>query len=91
MDRFIFNTQFIESEDAKKRYKHEDEQGSFRWDNVGAPGKSGYFYDLGFGEKMPKNGYRMPKETALQMIEEGKLKLKKGVVPEQKRYIKNDA
>ena len=43
-----------------------------------------------FGEKMPKNGYRMPKETALKMIEEGTLKLKKGVVPEQKRYIKKE-
>ena len=90
-DKFIFNTQYVEmGKQAKAHYRNEDENGIFRWDNCGAPGKKGYSYDLGYGEKMPGNGYRMPKEKALQMIKDGTLRVEKDKVPVQKRYLKND-
>jgi len=88
---FIFNPDLVEmGKDARAHYRNEDSKGIFRWDNCGAPSKKGYVYDLGFGEKMPSNGYRMPKETALEMIKNETLKVEKGKVPVQKRYLKND-
>ena len=90
-DKFIFNTQYIEmGKQAKAHFRNEDENGIFRWDNCGAPGKKGYSYDLGYSEKMPSNGYRMPKEKALQMIKDGTLKVEKDKVPVLKRYLQNE-
>ena len=88
---FIFNPDLVEmGKDARAHYRNEDSKGVFRWDNCGAPSKKGYVYNLGFGEKMPSNGYRMPKETALEMIKNETLKVEKDKVPVQKRYLKND-
>ena len=39
---------------------------------------------------MPSNGYRMPKEKALQMIKDGTLKVEKDKVPVLKRYLQNE-
>lgn len=75
------------SEGGLKPYKYEDENGRFRWRDCSNPGGSGYIYDLGCGEKVPTNGYRMPKATALQWIEEGKLKVEKDRVPCVKQYL----
>jgi adenine-specific DNA-methyltransferase len=74
-------------EGGLKPYKYEDEYGKFRWTDVSNPGGAGYRYDLGYDEKMPSNGYRMPYVTALNWIKEGKLKVEKGKVPCIKRYI----
>lgn len=68
-------------------YKYEDENGKFQWAPCDNPGGGGYSYDLGFDEKQPKNGYRMPKETALKWMKEGKLKVEKEKVPRVKKYI----
>lgn len=88
---FIWNIDFVEmGKDAKAHYRNEDINGVFRWDNCGAPGKKGYIYDLGYGEKMPSNGYRMPFETAQEMIKTGMLRVEKDKVPVLKRYMKND-
>ena len=90
-DNFIWNTQFVEmAKDSKAHYRNEDENGIYRWASVVAPGRQGYVYELGYGEKLPNKGYRMPKEKALKMIEEGLLKVEKGKVPVQKRYLQNN-
>ena len=68
-------------------YKYEDEKGRFRWTDCSNPGGGGYTYDLGVGEKMPKNGYRMPYDTAVKWMADGILKVEKGKVPCIKRYI----
>jgi adenine-specific DNA-methyltransferase len=68
-------------------YKYQDEKGRYCWDNCSNPGGGGYVYDLGYGEKIPTSGYRMPKETALRWIEEGMLKVASGKVPCLKRYM----
>jgi adenine specific DNA methylase Mod len=87
-DNFIWNEAFQEiSTGGLKPYKYEDKNGRYRWDNSSNPGKTGYVYDLGFGEKIPKNGYRMPKERALEWIETGILKVEEGKVPCIKRYL----
>ena len=54
---------------------------------VDNPGGGGYVYDLGYGEKAPTGGYRMPFETALRWIENGELVIEKGKVPNRKLYI----
>ena len=87
-NNFIWNESFQEmAEGALKLYKNEDLNGKFTWDNSSNPGKTGYIYDLGYGEKMPRNGYRMPKETAEEWIKIGKLKVEAGNVPRIKRYL----
>jgi adenine-specific DNA-methyltransferase len=68
-------------------YKHQDEKGRYKWGDASNPGGGGYVYSLGFGEKVPSGGYRMPKETALQWITEGRLRVEAGRVPAIKRYI----
>ena len=71
----------------KYRYNDDDGKGTYRLDNVVSPSaSSGYYYDLGLGEKQPDNGYRMPEERALEWIEAGTLVVKKGKVPMRKRY-----
>ena len=71
----------------KYRYNDDDGKGTYRLDNVVSPSaSSGYYYDLGLGEKQPENGYRMPEERALEWIEAGTLVVKKGKVPMRKRY-----
>ena len=91
IESFTFNPDYIEmGKDARAHYRNQDEKGIYRWDNCGAPGKKGYVYDLGFGEVMPRNAYRMPKEKALEMIEDGRLKVEANKVPVQKRYLKNE-
>ena len=88
---FTFNPDYIEmGKDARAHYRNQDEKGIYRWDNCGAPGKKGYVYDLGFREVMPRNGYRMPREKALEMIEDGRLRVEANKVPVQKRYLKNE-
>ena len=84
----IWNDSFQSYEEGGlKPYKYQDEGGRYRWTDVSNPGGGGYIYDLGFGEKTPKNGYRMPKETALRWLKEGKLKVEKDKVPCIKRYM----
>jgi adenine specific DNA methylase Mod len=87
-NNYIWNEVFQEmSEGGLKPYKFEDENGKFRWTDSSNPGKKGYTYDLGYGEKLPKNGYRMPKERALEWIKDGILKVEKDKVPCIKRYL----
>ncbi len=75
------------NEGGLKPYKYQDEIGRYRWTDSSNPGKKGYIYSLGFGEKMPKNGYRMPKETAQKWLKTGILKVEKDKVPCIKRYL----
>ncbi len=90
-DNYIWNEVFQEmSEGGLKPYKYEDEQGRYRWTDSSNPGKKGYVYDLGYGEKLPKNGYRMPKERAIEWIESGILKVEKDKVPSIKRYLNEE-
>ena len=71
----------------KYRYNDDDGKGVYRLDNVVSPSaSSGYYYDLGLGEKQPENGYRMPEERAREWIKAGTLVVKKGKVPMRKRY-----
>jgi len=85
---FIWNDIFQEySETSLKLYSKEDSIGRYRLVPIDNPGGGGYQYDLGYGEKMPQNGYRMPKERALEWIKEGTLKVEKGKVPSRKKYI----
>ncbi len=68
-------------------YKYQDENGRYQWRDCSNPGGGGYIYDLGFGEKMPSRGYRMPKETALKWLSNGLLRVEKDKVPRIKQYI----
>lgn len=87
----IWNDIFQEfSEASEKLYNKQDAGGRFRIAPVDNPGGNGYVYDLGFGENLPKNGYRMPKETALRWLEEGILFIEKGKVPGKKLYMSED-
>lgn len=87
---YTWNDVFQEfSESSNILYKHRDEKGVYRLAPIDNPGGGGYIYDLGFGEKIPNNGYRMPKETALKWLEEGILDVRKDRVPGKKLY-KND-
>ena len=71
-----------------EHYKHVDEAGRRYGRNpTDNPGGGGYRYDLGFGEKMPPNGYRMPIETAKEWLKEGILLVEKGKVPVKKVYF----
>jgi DNA modification methylase len=74
------------SDTSEKLYNKEDEKGRYQLISVDNPGGSGYMYDLGFGEKAPSNGYRMPIETAKKWLESGELIVKKDTVPRRKKY-----
>ncbi len=64
-DNYTWNEVFqAYSDTSEKLYNKEDENGRYQLVSVDNPGGSGYMYDLGFGEKPPSNGYRMPIETA---------------------------
>ena len=86
-DKFIWNDIFQDYSNAsKKMYKNSDEHGHYRIAPINKPGKGGYFYDLGYGELMPKGGYRMPESTARKWLEEGILIVEKGKVAGRKLY-----
>lgn len=83
----VWNDVFQEFSEASDRlYNKSDAGGPFRIAPVDNPGGGGYLYDLGLGEKMPKNGYRMPKETALEWLAKGLLLVEGGKVPGKKLY-----
>lgn len=87
-DSFIWNDSFqAYSETSLKLYKFEDKKGKYRLGPVDQPNKKGNYYDLGYGEKTPKNGYRMPKTRALEWLEKGELVVEKGKVPSRKIYM----
>lgn len=73
-----------------EHYKWKDAKGYYGKNPVDNPGGGGYIYDLGFDEKLPSGGYRMPKETALQWLKEGILLVEKGKVPVKKVYKKEE-
>ena len=77
------------NEGGAKPYKHDDNDGRgvYRLNTVAKPDNEGYHYDLGYGERPPKNGYRMPKERALEWLADGILVVVKGKVPAIKRYL----
>jgi adenine-specific DNA-methyltransferase len=83
----IWNDVFQDFSDASdKLYNKQDAGGPYRLAPVDNPGGGGYVYDLGFGEKMPRKGYRMPKETAIAWLRQGILLVEKGKVPGKKLY-----
>jgi adenine-specific DNA-methyltransferase len=85
---YIWNDIFqTYSEASLKLYKNEDSNGRYQFVSVDNPGGGGYQYDLGYGEKSPKNGYRMPKDTALKWIKDDILQVLPGTVPRKKSYI----
>ncbi|CCB91123.1 Modification methylase EcaI [Waddlia chondrophila 2032/99] len=77
----------VYSDASEKLYRNKDTKGRYRIAPVDNPGGGGYVYDLGFGEKLPKNGYRMPKETALEWLTQGILEVRKDKVPGKKIYM----
>lgn len=77
-------------EGTHEHYKWKDAKGYYGKNPVDNPGGGGYIYDLGFDEKLPSRGYRMPKETALQWLKEGILLVEKGKVPVKKVYKKEE-
>ena len=86
----IFNSQYLAPvESTLKTYKHDDNdgKGKYRLENISAPGGNGYRYDLGLGEKSPSGGYRMPPSTATEWLKSGRLVIRPGKVPTQKRYL----
>lgn len=87
-ERNIWNDVFQSYGEASEAlYRFSDEKGRYRIAPVDNPGGRGYIYDLGFGERPPKNGYRMPKETALEWLASGQLEVKSGKVPGRKLYM----
>ena len=87
----VWNDVFQEyDEGTHQHYKWKDENGYYGKNPVDNPGGGGYVYDLGYGEKIPSRGYCMPKEKALQWLNEGILIVEKGKVPVKKVYKKED-
>jgi adenine-specific DNA-methyltransferase len=87
----VWNDVFQEFSDASdKLYNKKDDGGLYRLAPVDNPGGGGYVYDLGFGEKMPRNGYRMPFETAQDWLRQGILLVERGKVPGKKLYKNPD-
>ena len=87
---FTFNIQYGEySEVTLKMFKYNDNDGRgfYKQTDVSAPGGNGYKYDLGYGEKMPKGGYRWKEETMIEKINDRRVIVKKDKVPAQKRYL----
>ena len=83
----VWNDIFQEyDEGTHEHYKWRDEKGYYGKNPTDNPGGGGYVYNLGLGEKTPKNGYRMPKETALQWLNDGILIVEAGKVPVKKVY-----
>ena len=72
-----------------KPYKHDDHDGNgvYRLRAISTSHSPGYFYDLGFGEKTPKNGYCMTEKRAREWLDEGRLVVKEGKVPVLKKYL----
>jgi len=87
-DSYIWNEVFQAYGEASNRlYKTEDAKGKYQMISVDNPGGGGYSYSFGKGERMPANGYRMPRETADQWIKEGILVVEAGKVPRRKQYM----
>ena len=87
-DSYIWNDVFqAYGEASNKLYKNEDEKGKYQMISVDNPGGGGYVYGFGRGEKMPANGYRMPKETADEWLKQGILMVEAGKVPRRKQYM----
>ena len=87
-DGIRWNDVFQEYSNASQSlYRFHDEKGRYRIGPVDNPGGGGYVYDLGYGEKPPVGGYRMPLDTARQWIENGVMIIEKGKVPGRKLYM----
>ena len=71
------------------RYDDNDGKGKYALRDISFPGGNGYRFDLGLGEKPPKGGYSMPYKTAIEWIKSGRMVVRKGLVPTQKRYLKD--
>ena len=89
---FTFNVQYGElSAGGLAPYKYDDNdgRGRYRLDNVAAPrtSKSAKRYGLGYGEKMPKYGYRWTEHEMRHLIAEGRILIRPGKVPAYKRYL----
>lgn len=75
------------SVNSQSQFRQRDEHGTFQLAPVDNPGGNGYRYDLGYGEKTPRNGYRMPEATARQWLAEGSLVVRPNRVPRRKHYL----
>ena len=88
---FAFNVQYQPLGFAGlKPYKYDDNDGKGRYQlhDVGVPrGGKGKRYGLGFGEKMPKFGYRYSESEMRRLIAEGLIVIRRGYVPRIKRYL----
>ncbi len=85
---FTFNIQYNEySPEMLKNFKYDDNDGRglYQLQPVSAP--NGKEYDLGYGEKMPKGGYRWLKETMIKKINDNRIIIKPGKTPRQKLYL----
>lgn len=71
-DKYIFNPVYgnYDEDYIKKFYKHSDEKGIYRLDNLAKPDNKGYRYDYK-GYKPPANGWRCPYETMGKWDKEG--------------------
>lgn len=86
-DNVVWNDVFQEHHESNKKRLRTDEKGEYRLGPVDNPGGGGYQYDLGFEEKAPSGGYRMPYQTAKAWLAEGILVAKAGTVPQKKIYL----
>lgn len=86
-DNVVWNDVFQEHHESNKKRLKTDGKGEYRLGPIDNPGGGGYQYDLGFGEKAPAGGYRMPYHTAQTWLTEGTLVVKAGTVPQKKIYL----
>lgn len=89
-DNVVWNDVFQEHHESNKKRLKTDDKGEYRLGPIDNPGGGGYQYDLGFGEKSPAGGYRMPYQTAQAWLAEGILVVKAGTVPQKKIYLNPD-
>lgn len=89
-DDFTFNIQYTNASDdytSKFNMDDGDGRGLYCSQPTVSPSKNGYRYSLGFGEKMPENGYRFKEETMKMLLSKKKIIISKGKVPRYKRYL----
>lgn len=89
--RFTFNVQYGPLGDVRRamyRFNDNDGKGPYVLENVGVPKTvKGNQFGLGYGEKMPKYGYRYSEKDMRRMIAEGRIDIRRGKVPMRKFYL----
>ncbi len=90
-EKRVWNPQYVAyDEEYVRAHYNQVQEGTgrrFGWWDLNNPHPGGYMYEL-LGCPAPANGWRMPKETADRLVQEGKIGIPNtGAIPRYKRYL----